>query len=191
MYPVFFLSGFAALLYQIVWQRSLFTIYGTSMESVTIVVTAFMLWLGFGSLAGGALSKDERRPLPLLFALAELGIGVFGFFSLGLFARVGAATTSAGALEIGLLSMGLLLIPTLLMGATLPLLVAHLVREIGNVGRSVGVLYFVNTLGSAAGSIAAALFVLGALGQAGSVRLAAAVNVTVALAVLAFWWRRR
>ncbi len=52
VYPIFFLSGFAAILYQIVWQRALFTIYGTSVESVTIVVTAFMLGLGFGSLAG-------------------------------------------------------------------------------------------------------------------------------------------
>ena len=39
----FFVSGFPALLYQIVWQRALFTIYGVNIESVTMVVTAFML----------------------------------------------------------------------------------------------------------------------------------------------------
>src|SRR2546427_2232945 len=50
---LFFLSGFPALLYQVVWQRALFTIYGVNIESVTVVVSAFMLGLGLGSLVGG------------------------------------------------------------------------------------------------------------------------------------------
>ncbi len=57
LYAVFFVSGFPALIYQIVWQRALFVIYGLDAVSVTIVVTAFMLGLGLGSLAGGALSR--------------------------------------------------------------------------------------------------------------------------------------
>src|SRR5213078_1517436 len=48
----FFFSGFPALLYQIVWQRALFTIYGVNIESVTVIVTVFMLGLGLGSLGG-------------------------------------------------------------------------------------------------------------------------------------------
>ena len=47
--PLFFLSGFPALLYQVVWQRSLFSLFGTNVESVTVVVAAFMLGLGLGS----------------------------------------------------------------------------------------------------------------------------------------------
>ena len=39
LHALFFASGFPALLYQLVWQRSLFTIYGTNVESVTVVVT--------------------------------------------------------------------------------------------------------------------------------------------------------
>lgn len=54
---LFFLSGFPALLYQIVWQRALFTIFGVNVESVTVVVSAFMLGLGLGSLLGGWLSQ--------------------------------------------------------------------------------------------------------------------------------------
>src|SRR5579871_5571519 len=53
LYALFFVSGIPALLYQIVWQRSLFAIYGVNVQSVTIVVTAFMLGLGLGSLGGG------------------------------------------------------------------------------------------------------------------------------------------
>src|SRR6204780_5735914 len=75
-YLLFFLSGFPALLYQIVWQRALFTIYGVNIESITIIVTVFMLGLGLGSLAGGSLSKRANIPLLAVFAAIELGIAV-------------------------------------------------------------------------------------------------------------------
>src|SRR6185503_11280425 len=89
---VFLASGFAALLYQVVWQRSLYAIYGINIESVTVVVTAFMLGLGLGSLAGGAVSRDPRRPALLLFSIVELGIAAFGLLSLPLFRAIGRLT---------------------------------------------------------------------------------------------------
>src|SRR5205823_14665714 len=95
IYLVFFLSGFAALLYQLVWQRALYAIYGINVESVTMVVTAFMLGLGLGSVAGGAVSSHGERPVLLLFALVELGIGLFGAISLDVFHAVGEATLRA------------------------------------------------------------------------------------------------
>jgi spermidine synthase len=189
IYLVFFLSGFAALLYQVVWQRALYAIYGINVESVTMVVTAFMLGLGLGSLAGGVVSRDPRRPVLLLFSLVELGIGLFGMVSLAVFHAVGQATLAMSAPSTFLVTFLLVLVPTLLMGSTLPLLVAHLVRTSGNVGKSVGSLYFVNTLGSAFASAAAVLFVLGRAGQLGSVRVAALLNVVVSL--LAYVAHRR
>src|SRR5215475_12572752 len=97
IYVIFLLSGFAALLYQVVWQRALYAIYGINIESVTMVVTAFMLGLGLGSLAGGVVSKDARRPVLLYFALVELGIGLFGSISLGVFHAVGEVTLGMSA----------------------------------------------------------------------------------------------
>jgi predicted membrane-bound spermidine synthase len=155
------------------------------MESVTLIVTAFMLGLGLGSLAGGAVSTSRRIPLPLMFGAVELGIGAFGFVSLPLFTWIASETPAAAGLSIGVIAFLAVLVPTLLMGGTLPILVASLVDDSGNVGRSVGLLYFVNTLGSALGSFAAAVWVLGALGQRGTVQLAAAINLAVAAAVIA------
>ncbi|MBX3263396.1 MAG: hypothetical protein KF782_27235 [Labilithrix sp.] len=189
IYAVFLLSGFAALLYQVVWQRALYAIYGINIESVTMVVTAFMLGLGVGSLAGGAVSKDAKRPVLLYFSLVELGIGLFGIVSLSVFHAVGDVTLGMGAVPTFFVTFLLVLVPTMLMGSTLPLLVAHLVRENKNVGKSVGTLYFVNTLGSAFASAASVLFILGRAGQSGSVRLAALLNVTVSL--LAYVAHRR
>lgn len=185
VYPVFLVSGFAAILYQLVWQRSLFRLLGTSMESVTMVVTAFMLGLGLGSLAGGAISEKSRWPLALIFGAVELSIGAFGFVSMPLFTWIASFTSEARGLSIGLVAFLAVLVPTLFMGATLPILVTYLVKSSGNVGRSVGMLYFINTLGSATGSFAAAVWILGALGQSHSVLLAAAINVAVAASVVA------
>jgi len=176
----FFLSGFAALLYQLVWQRALFAIYGINTEAVTVVVTAFMLGLGVGNHAGGVLSSRSHLPPIWLFALFELGLAVFGLLSLPLFGVVGAATLHLSAVPVALITFALVLIPTLLMGATLPLLVSHAVRTSGNVGRSVGDLYFVNTLGSAIASIAVVVFLFRWLGQSGVVWLAASCNLGVA-----------
>jgi len=74
---LFFFSGFPALIYQLTWQRALFLIFGVNIESVTIVVTAFMLGLGVGSLAGGWLSKRQDIPLLPLLAAIELLTGAF------------------------------------------------------------------------------------------------------------------
>src|SRR6202158_3194783 len=89
---LFFFSGFPALIYQLTWQRELFLIFGVNIESVTIVVTAFMLGLGLGSLVGGWLSKRRGIPLLPLLAAIELMTGAFGVFSLEIFDRVGEFT---------------------------------------------------------------------------------------------------
>jgi MFS family permease len=191
VHAVFFLSGFASLLYQIVWQRALFRLYGTNVESVTLVVTAFMLGLGLGSLAGGALSAREGARRLRIFAAMELGVGAYGLFSLPLFGAIGNWVGDVAGIEVGLAALAGVLVPTLLMGATLPLLVAHAVHRSGNVGRSVGGLYFTNTLGAAAGSLAAGVWALGALGETGAVRLAAATNAAVGLAAWACAGRGR
>lgn len=187
LFPVFVLSGISALIYQMVWQRSLLTIYGSNVESVAMVVTAFLAGLGIGSLAGGWISKTVRWPLVLLFAVIELGIGGYGLVSLDLFHWFGGLTANLDAWLVGVLAFALIFVPTLLMGSTLPLLVAHQVRTIKHVGDAVSTLYFVNTLGGALGAFLAVYVVLGTLGMSGAVNLAAALNATVATVVLATW----
>src|SRR5947208_10944279 len=68
---LFFVSGVPALIYQLVWQRALFRILGVNIESVTVVVTAFMIGLGLGSLAGGWVSRRTTLPLLPLLAIIE------------------------------------------------------------------------------------------------------------------------
>lgn len=176
IYFVFFLSGFSALLYQLIWQRILFSIYGINIESVTVVVTAFMLGLGLGSLMGGFLSKKAKLPILLLFGGIEVAIGVYGFFSLMIFDWVGSWTLGLTPLKTAFITFLLVLFPTLLMGCTLPLLVAHFVLQSGNVGKTVGTLYFVNTLGASVASFVAVFYIFGTIGLLASTYLAASLN---------------
>ena len=182
--PAFLASGFAALIYQVVWQRVLFAVFGINIEAVTVVVTAFLLGLGFGSLLGGHLSRKRGRAPLLAFAYLELSVAAYGVVSVPLFRAVAEHSATWPAAAAAALTFAFVLAPTLLMGATLPLLVAFAVRESGVVGRSVGMLYFVNTAGSALAAIAAALVLMGALGETGSARLAALVNTAVGTFVL-------
>jgi predicted membrane-bound spermidine synthase len=187
---VFFVSGFAALVYQVVWQRALFAIFGINTEAVTVVVTVFLLGLGVGSIVGGVFSRVVRHPL-LLFAISEFGIAGFGLVSLDLFKRVGTSSFDQSPAASALTTFLLLLAPTLLMGMTLPLLVVYLVRQSGNVGRSMSLLYFVNTAGSGIASLAAVFLLMPRLGEHGSVRVAALANFAVGVVVLVQHLRHR
>ncbi len=182
-YAVFFLSGMAAILYQILWQRAVFAMFGSDNESVTIVVSAFMLGLGVGSLVGGLLSRKFANHLITVFAAIEAAIGLFGLVSLGYFRVLRDLTLDASELVLHVVSFFGVALPVGLMGMTLPVLVAYLVRQTDNVGHSVGVLYYVNTLGSAIGCFVGAFGLFAAFGMSGSVTVAAAANITAAVVV--------
>lgn len=183
-YLLFLVSGFPALLYQVVWERALFAIYGVNIQSVTVIVTVFMLGLGLGSLAGGWLSVRKGVHALRAFGLIEASTGVFGAVSLWIFHRVAEFTAGASTAETGVITFLLLLVPTMLMGSTLPLLVSYLVRRTANVGESVGLLYAVNTLGSGLACFCAALFLMRLLGESGSVNLAVCLNLLVGVTAL-------
>jgi spermidine synthase len=176
---LFLCSGMPALIYQVVWQRVLFGIYGVNAESVAAVVSAFMLGLGLGGLLGGWLSSRFPRQALILFGLSELGVAVFGLSSLRIFHWAATFTAGASLLSVVTFSMLLLVAPTLLMGATLPLLVEHFVSRSGRVGLSVSRLYFANTLGSAVACYLCATFLMSSFGQAGAVTVAACLNTIV------------
>ena len=169
---LFFVSGFAALQYQVVWQRLLGLFSGADIQSATIIVAAFMAGLGCGSLTGGYLSdRLSRRGNLLMFAFAELAVGVFGFFSAALYydvlyVRFGyLAANSAAMPAILFLS---LLCPTFLMGTALPLLARALTFDTDGAARVIGTLYGSNTFGAAMGALLTTWWLIPQMGLAGS-----------------------
>jgi spermidine synthase/predicted MFS family arabinose efflux permease len=182
---LFFFSGFPALIYQLTWQRALFRIFGVNSESVTIVVTAFMLGLGLGSLVGGWVSKRKQISLLPLLAAIELATAIFGIISLGAFEQIGALIVDWPLPAVAAVNLLLVLVPTLLMGATLPILVSHLVRRSGEVGGTVGLLYYVNTMGAGAACLLCSALLFPFLGMQHAVFVAVGMNVAVALCAIA------
>lgn len=178
---LFFVSGFAALLYQVAWQRELFGWYGVDLDSVSTIVSVFMLGLGVGAMAGGWLADRFAQRRILIFSLIELTMGVFGFFSLDVIDGVGALLGADSLPRLIALTFLVFILPTCAMGATLPVLVTELVDITDNVGFSTGTLYFVNTLGAAAGALAGGLVLLSLFGLDGVVTIAAVLNLTISM----------
>lgn len=174
---LFFLSGIAALVYQVAWQRLLFTLFGVNIESVTLIVSVFMFGLGVGAMAGGWLSQRYADHLPHIFLWIEIGIAVFGFVSVALIHWVGAVATGYGPVVTAIVVYILLSFPTLCMGATLPILVAYLHQRDGRLGNAVGLLYTFNTAGSALACFLTVAVLFRYLGLSGSVWFAAICNL--------------
>jgi len=179
----FFLSGFSALVYQVAWQRLLFGIVGVDIESVTIVVSTFMLGLGIGAPLGGALADIFHRRILIIFCIFEAVIAMFGLFSVDLINSTSTTFSSLARPAAALLSFTLLLLPTVCMGATLPMLVANRFKTLGNVGISTGQLYFINTMGAAFGTVAVGFLLFYWLDVRETVTLAACINLLASVII--------
>jgi spermidine synthase len=180
---VFFISGFATLIYQIAWQRLLTVYYGVGPVSIAVIVSVFLLGLGIGSLAGGWIAERVRR-LVVLYAAIEIALGVYGLASLSFLDFLGRTTAGSSYALTALFSASFLLPPTVLMGATLPIVLKLYNRHTGTYLYSLSFLYFVNTLGAAFGSLVAAYVFISLFDLDGAVGFAVLLNLLLASVVL-------
>ena len=189
-----FASGFAALVFEVVWTRLLLYAYGNTVPAMTTVVTAVMAGLGLGSLAGGRLADRSRNPAKLYGAfelcLAATALATPFVLSVvrSLYLRLSPSFGDSGrATEAFLrygLTLGALVVPSFLMGATLPAAALALRRAGQAAGRAAGWAYGWNTLGAAAGTFAAGYFLLPAVGIGWTNRIAAFASVSAGIAAL-------
>ena len=185
----FFLSGAAALVYQVTWQRLLALHSGVGIYSVAMIVAAFMAGLGGGSLLGGRLSVGlAPRSSLLVFAGLELAVGLFGLASGRLYydwlylTAGGLYTTTWRAGVLHLLSLAL---PTTLMGMSLPLLVRATVRDAPRAASTIALLYGINLLGACAGALVTPWLLVRFYGMREALLVAGAGNLAAALIGLA------
>lgn len=188
LYSLFFLSGISALIYQVMWERMLFTLFGVDLQSTTIIVSVFMFGLGMGSFIGGLLA-DQFKKLLMLYVLAELFIALFGFISPILIKYIGHLSIYNEWMTITF-SFLILAFPTILMGATFPILVTYLNRFYHNIGHSVGGLYFANTIGGAMGAYYSGFVLLHSMGIIAAIYCSAFLNLAIALCALLIFRKR-
>jgi spermidine synthase len=184
LFILFFLSGAAALIYQTAWHRLLGLFAGADTIAAALVVGAFLLGLGVGSLAAGLYAdRLTRRAALYAFALCEVGIAAFAVLSPWLYYdviyRELLPISSSRAVVFFVVFAGLLW-PTFLMGCSLPFLSKAVVRRIDGSAQLIGKLYGVNTLGAGVGAFVGGWFLIGTFGFAVAIEVAAALNLIVA-----------
>lgn len=190
---LFFLSGSSALVYQVLWMRLLALVFGVTVHAASTVLAAFMLGLAIGSASAGRMADRIRRPL-IVFAIAEALVAVAALATpLGLDAVEALYIRLHGSfgewpivitLVRFLLSCAVLLVPTILMGATLPLVVKSSLARGAILGRQVSLLYACNTAGAVVGTLVAGIWMVPQLGISESFRVGAALNLIVAVGAL-------
>jgi len=185
----FVLSGFAALLYQTAWLRQFSLVFGTSELAVVTVLAAYMAGLAGGAAVAARWVDQVRRPIRV-YGLLEAGIAISALAVPLLLAAAGAAYVAIlgdlpeppSASTFGqpvfylVVAFVVLALPTGFMGATLPLLMRHVVRSDREIGPKVALLYASNTAGAVAGTLVAAFVLLPGLGLNATVWVGVAVN---------------
>jgi len=189
----FVLSGAASLMDQVVWLRFLSLVFGNTTWAAATLLAVFMGGLGAGALLGGRLTRRLARPL-FGYVVCEIGIALLAIASPhligwidGAYVVVYRALGNQPALFAGgraLLAAAFLLPPTLLMGATLPLVLAGAAPAAGRAGRATGLLYGFNTLGAVVGTAVAGFATIPTVGLRATLLLAAGCNLIAALLAL-------
>jgi len=186
----FVFSGATGLIYEVLWARMLGLVFGATTLAVSTVLAAFMGGLALGSALAGRLAQRIRKPLST-YGWIEIAIGIYALLVPLLFRWVdnlyaliwqqfqpGFFTFSLWRF---LLSCLLLLLPTTLMGATLPVLTAALLRRGTTV---VARLYACNLVGAIIGTLAAGFLLLPSLGVRATIIIAAAINIIIGLTAI-------
>jgi spermidine synthase len=194
IYLLFFLSGAAALVYQVVWVRSLTLVFGGSHLAVTAVLSIFMAGLAIGGYAVGRRVDRVRKPLRL-YGVLELGIAASALVFAGLMslypsiyvalARGRDDATLYLTVVRMLFALVALIVPTALMGGTLPVLSRFVSRQPENLRNHLSFLYGFNTLGAVFGALLAGFVLLRLYSVSATLYVAVAVNVFIGIVSIA------
>lgn len=189
----FALSGFAAMVLEVVWTRALVLIFGNSTYAFTTMLAAFLIGLALGAALAGPQADRARYPFFAL-AMVELGIGIWAAVATPLIEWLPPVFVRAydwfggsfGALQVvQFVVCCLVMLPaTLGLGAVFPLVSKVFAQRAGGAAQSVGVPYAANTIGTVFGALLAGFVFLPTLGLERSVVLAGAIYLLVSALIL-------
>ncbi len=193
-----FVSGFASLVYQVLWMRELNLLFGSSAQATSGTLAVFFAGLAIGGAVWSRRAPRLQRPL-VEYGLLEIGVGVSGVLYFSLMALYAAAYSPlyeamgerpAVLLAAKLvLASGVLLPPAILMGGTLPLMSQYAVVA-NSLGRTGTLLYGVNTLGAAAGALAAGFWLPSQIGFRSTYMVAVVASLLIGVVAWTIGMRR-
>ena len=194
-FTAIFLSGFSALIYQLIWVRLLGLVFGVSSFAVATVVAVFLLGLGLGSYCLGRWSDKLGNPLKA-YMLVEVSIAVFSFLSYLIINHLPLYKIlyeySYNNLDFYgislvrlLLSIFVLLPPVFFIGGTIPLISKYFLTSTETFGSSFSKIYYMNTLGAFAGALLTGFLLVKSLGVFLTLMIAVSLNLIVAWMIYA------
>jgi spermidine synthase len=192
-YCMFFFTGFAALIYEIVWVRYLALILGGSHLAVTTVLSVFMGGLALGSYFIGR-RIDKQKNLLRLFGLLEFGVAcsaiifvVLMSYYPSIYIKVAQIVPESpfylSCIRITFATLALI-VPTTLMGGTLPVITAFATHVMKGAGVRLSFLYGFNTIGAVFGAAAAGFIFLRYLSMGKTLLIAILVNIVIAISAI-------
>lgn len=191
---MYLVCGFAALAYEMLWNRILVLHLGSSVYAYSVTLAIYLLGVTLGAAIMSSLLHKVKRPR-LLFAILQGGIALdvivtilqFGMLAENLGSLYKFVPAGSQAFYLIFLMLGvaqILLIPTLLFGASFPLAVHLFVTHNASVGKDTGTLYMFNTIGNILGSFLTGFVLLPLIGAQRSLLLAGSLNLGVAIFML-------
>lgn len=166
-------------------------VFGATTLAISAVLAAFMGGLALGSALAARFAPRIVRPVRA-YALIEIAVGLYALLVPLLFRGIDLIYVEAWqylhpgffafAFSRFILATTVLVIPTALMGATLPVLVAALQRSVGRGASAIARLYMWNLIGAIGGAIAAGFFLLPFFGVRVTIWIAALTNLVIGLA---------
>jgi len=189
----FFLSGFSSLVFEILWERMLRQVFGTTSFALSTLLTAFMGGMALGSWVCSKYADELDRPLRV-YGLLEGAIGLYALvvpLALDFLPTVYDAIFDFYLNDFYLFSLlrfaaafAILILPTTLMGATLPIVSRWVSRRKRLFQGTIGVLYGVNTFGACTGTLLAGFALLPTLGLSATNSMFAALNLALCILVV-------
>ena len=190
---LFFFSGLAALIYEVLWMKELGLLFGNTAHATATTLTAFFLGLALGGYYWGQRAAKLENPLQT-YGLLELAtaisvVGYFlmldGYFALypAMFGKFESAEWLFTLVKFAL-AIAVLFPPAFFLGGTLPVISQYIVRGTRNLGLQVSILYGLNTLGAAIGALLAGFYLPKTFGYRISYQIAMACTICVGCVAL-------
>ena len=178
------ISGFCALAYEVLWTRIMVFFLGSTTYAFATMLAAFLFGIALGSIVFARWVDRIKQPIAI-FGIVQLGIGLFALILMPAFEELYAVTsafqsTFGGSRFWAFFSCFLVMcLPTFLMGASFPLVTKIYTGSERQLGRSIGNVYSVNTVGSIVGAFCAGFILIPLLGIRLSIVLTVALNTGI------------
>jgi len=189
----FCVTGIASLIYQVAWTRIFSLLLGSSVYAFSLILTAFILGLAFGTLVFSRI-VGRFEDLKKVFGWLQVGIGLSALAALPFFGKVPLVNRWVylnWGLDFSLIQwsnfliiLALIFIPTFLMGAQFPVVVRLVARNLKTLGHHVGTAYAFNTVGTILGSLIGGFLLIPILGVQNTILWAVFVNIVLGITLL-------